>query len=313
MTRQNRLQTLSKEDARVLDALVENGGLNSEDIEALEGDDRERGKKIAGLLSLLDDYPVEDASDELVNATLARVNRAEDARTERLNLQATRELNEQLSGKRWRFPDLFATAAMLLLAVGVIWPVVNHARQSRMIALDHDNLRESHEGIASYSSGNNGMTPMQSVAGLLPDPFDWMGSHAGLHNQKVREACGDRLQSNDFHNPGGSLESQPYSFQVWQPGQDLLNAEQPIASNTNPLPAMSSNTIPMREQDARTNTLDHDGLGQNVLFGDGRVQMMEISEINGDRIWDPGSSAQGQIIAILRGEIDGDVSIFLIH
>jgi hypothetical protein len=313
MTRQNRLQTLSKEDARVLDALVENGGLNSEDIEALEGDDRQRGKKIAGLLSLLDDYPVEDASDELVNATLARVNRAEDARTERLNLQATRELNEQLSGKRWRFPDLFATAAMLLLAVGVIWPVVNHARQSRMIALDHDNLRESHEGIASYSSGNNGMTPMQSVAGLLPDPFDWMGSHAGLHNQKVREACGDRLQLNDFHNPGGSLQSQPYSFQVWQPGQDLLNAEQPIASNTNPLPAMSSNTIPMREQDARRNTLDHDGLGQNVLFGDGRVQMMEISEINGDRIWDPGSSAQGQIIAILRGEIDGDVSIFLIH
>ena len=69
----------------------------------------------------------------------------------------------------------------------------------------------------------------------------------------------------------------------------------------------------MREQDARTNTLDHDGLGQNVLFGDGRVQMMEISEINGDRIWDPGTSAQGQIIAILRGEIDGDVSIFLIH
>jgi prepilin-type processing-associated H-X9-DG protein len=313
MTRQNRLQTLSKEDARVLDALVENGGLDRDDIEGLEGDDRERGKKIAGLLALLDAYPVEDASDELVNATIARVNRSEDARSERMNLQASRELNDQLSGKRWRFPDLFATAAMLLLTVGVIWPVVNHARQSRMIALDHDNLSESHEGITSYAAGNNGMTPMQSVAGLLPDPFDWMGSHAGLHNQMIRETCGDRLQQNDFHNPGGSLEQHPYSFQVWQEGQDLLTAEQPIASNTNPLPAMASSMIPMREADARTNTLDHDGLGQNVLFGDGHVQMVEISEINGDRIWDPGTSSQGQIIAILRGEIDGDVSIFLIH
>ena len=313
MTAENRIQNLSEDDARVLDALLEHGGLDHEAMESLEGDDRERGRRIADLLSLLDAYPVEDASDDLVNATLARVNRAESDRADRMNFQARQEMNEQLSGRRWRFPDLFATAAMLLLAVGVIWPVVNHARQSRMIALDHDNLVENHEAMIGYGSANNGVTPMQSVAGLLPDPFDWMNAHSGMHNKLLRDACAPYGRPNDFHSPGGTLVDQPYSYQLWQAGQDLTSSEQPIASNTNPLPMMASGAPPLTGQDAMSNAHNHDGLGQNVLFGDGHVQMMEISEIGGDRIWDPGTTAQGHIIAIIRGEISGETSLFLIH
>ena len=312
MTSPQRTPRLTTEDARVLDELIENGGLDPEAVERLEGADRERGRRIIALFSLLDAYPVEDASDELVDATLARINRADDARSERMNFQARQGLNQQLSGRRWRFPDLFATAAMLLIAVGVVWPVVNHARQSRMIALDHDNLVENHEVMTAYR-GDRGVMPMQSVAGLLPPAFDWMGEHSGLHNRLIREETGDYARPDDFHGPEGTLVDAPYSYQVWQPGLDMGAADTPIATNTNPLPSMAAGSAPLTGEDARRNARNHGGLGQNVLFGDGHVRMIEISEIGGDRIWDPGTTAQGHLIAIIRGELDGATSLFLVH
>jgi hypothetical protein len=313
MTSPKRPPTLSKEDARVLDELLEHGGLESERIESLPEEDRQRARKIEGVLSLLDAYPVEDASDDLVHATLARINRAEDERSSRMNIQTKTEMSGQLSGKRWRFPDLFATAAMVLLAVGVIWPVMNHARQSRMIALDHDNMGETYEGITGYASTNNGLSPMESTASLLPDPFDWMTSHSGLHNQLIREQCDDHADRNDFHRPGGTVESDPYSFQVWQPGMDIMSAEQPIMSNTNPLVGLGSMDTPVSRSEAVRNSNSHDRLGQNVLFGDGHIEMLEDCQIIEDRIWDPGSNELGHLIAILKGEIDSEQIIFLIH
>ena len=313
MTSPNRPPTLSKDDARVLDELLEHGGLESDRIESLSDDDRLRARKIEGLLSLLDAYPVEDASDDLVHATLARINRAEDERASRMNIQTQAEMGGQLTGKRWRFPDLFATAAMVLLAVGVIWPVMNHARQSRMAALDHDNMGETYEGIAGYASMNNGLSPMEATAGLLPDPFDWMSADSGLHNRMIREQCADHAETNDFHRPGGTIESDPYSFQVWQPGIDLTSATQPIMSNTNPLIGMGDSGLPLPGSEAVRNSHSHDRLGQNILFGDGHVEMLEDSMMMDDRIWDPGTNELGHVIAILKGEIDGDQIIFLIH
>ena len=314
MTSPNPHRSLSDDDARVFDTLAEDG-LDLDSIAAMNGDDRKRAEKIGSLLSLLEDYPVEDASEDLVNATLTRVNRAEEQRSERLQIQNAQELSNALSGRRLRFPDLFATAAMLLLAVGVIWPVMNHTRQTRMVALDHDNMTEVHDGLSSYASANNGVTPMQSVAqaGLLPDPFNWLGSDAGKHNEAIRKACDSHNENDDFHQPEGSLKSDPYSFQLWHGDSKPMNADEPIVSNTNPLPLMSGSDGAMHHSEALQNSRSHRGMGQNVLFGDGHVEMIEISEITGDRLWDPGTTSEGMVIGILRGELSGEDTIFLIH
>ena len=313
MTSPKRPAQLSEADARVLDELLENGGLDVERAEAMTGEDAERAGKIRNLLGLLEDYPVEDASDDLVHATLARVNRAEDEQSARMSIGAQERFNDNLTGKRWRFPDLFATAAAVLLAIGVIWPVMNHARQSRLVALDHDNLRDTHEGLTRYAAANDGLTPMEATAGLLPDPFDWIASQAGLHNRLIREECDGHADENDFHRPGGTIRSNPYSFQVWQPGIDLASSDQPIASNTNPLCGLDRPNAPLQVSESMRNANCHDRLGQNVLFGDGHVETLGDCTIDGDRIWDPGTTDQGHVIAVLRGEIDGEHVIFLVH
>jgi len=312
MTLPNGPRKLSDNDARVLDMLAEDG-FDASRIDSLEEGDKPRAEAITNLLDLLEQYPVEEPSSELIDATLARINRAEQERDERMNFNTA--ASEQLSGQRWRFPDLFATAAMILLAVGVIWPVANSVRTNRIVAQDHDNLVENHDGISTYASANNGSTPMQAAAtaGILPDPFEWMGGHSGAHNDAIREASGSHTQANDFYLPGGDPDQHAYSFQVWSPGDDLLNSSRMIASNTNPLPAMRSLDGPMDADLALQNSRSHYGSGQNVLYGDGRVDMIEVSEFDGDRIWDPGTTASGYIIEILRGEQGGEDVIFLVH
>jgi len=312
MTSSKSPRTLSEDDARVLDQLAENG-FDSANIESLDAQDRPRGEAINNLFSLLERYPVEDASDELIDATLARVNRAEEERSDRMNFGVAAANTGQLSGRRWRFPDLFATAALILIAVGVIWPVSNSLRKSRAVAQDHDNLVENHAGMSTYASENNGATPMQAAASLLPDPFEWMGGHAGQHNAKIREACGSYARPDDFHQPGGDPSSDAYSFQVWSPGDDLLASNRVIASNANPLPALQGAPSPLTASEAVQNSRSHSGRGQNVLYGDGRVDLLETSEVDGDRIWDPGSTDGGQIIQIIRGGDRGEDLIFLIQ
>ena len=65
--------------------------------------------------------------------------------------------------------------------------------------------------------------------------------------------------------------------------------------------------------EALQNSQSHFGKGQNVLYGDGRVDLLDVSELDGDRIWDPGSTAGGQIIQIIRGGHRGEDLIFLIQ
>lgn len=313
MTSDNTQKRLSENDARVFDQLAEDG-FDAARRDSLQGEDRERADAICKLLSTLDDYPVEDASDDLVAATLTRVRRAEDERDERMNIQTAMNNSEQLSGRRWRFPDLFATAAMLLLAVGVIWPIANSFRQNRMVALDSSNLTENGTVMASYANDNNGSTPMESAASILPDPFDWLhADHAGKYNQAIQGHCADYGNPDDFYRPETSLEAHPYSFQVWSPTTGELMVEgRPIASNTNPLPGLNTGE-PIHVDEANRASMSHAGLGQNVLYGDGSVAMLDDHAIEGDRLWDPGADDSGVIIRIIKNQDYGKDVIFLIH
>jgi len=313
MTSDNTPKRLSENDARVFDELAEHG-FDASRSDAFQGEDRERADAICSLLHVLDDYPVEDASEDLVAATLTRVRRAEDEREERMNIQTAQANSEQLSGRRWHFPDLFATAAMLLIAVGVIWPIANSFRQNRMVALDSSNLTENGTTMASYANANNGTTPMEAAASILPDPFNWMHSdHTGKYNNAIRNECAEYGNQDDFYRPEASQQSDPYSFQVWTPNTGQLMAEgRPVASNTNPLPSLNTGN-PIHVDEATRTTLSHDGLGQNILYGDGSVAMTDNVIINGDRIWDPGADASSIIIRIIEGGDYGEDVIFLIH
>ena len=313
MTFENRPRRLSERDAHVLDQLAESG-FDPSLLESLDGEDRERGEVLCDLFEKLDDYPVENASDDLVAATLSRVRRAEDERANRMQIGAAETAGAgQLSGRRWRFPDLFATAAMLLLAVGVIWPIANAARGHRMVALDSSNLSENGSAMSSYANANNGKTPMEAVASIMPDPFEWLNSsHSGRHNAAIQKACASYANEDDFYRPEADPKAHAYSFQLWHPGcGDLMSEGRPIAANTNPLPGLGGETLSVEQADRATTS--HGGKGQNILFGDGSVEMTKDSTIDGDRIWAPGTDSTGLIIRIIRGGDPGEDAVFLIH
>ena len=309
MNEVNRIPRLSKRDAEILDTIAE-GGFDPARIEELQGEDRARAEAIMELLENLEQYPVDDASEDLVAATLARINRAEEERADRMQVGGPESAGGQLSGRRWRFPDLFATAAMILLAVGVIWPIANTVQSQRMVSLDASNLSENHRAITTYANANSGRSPMEEVASLLPDPFEWLGKDSGSHNDAIRTQLGDHASVDDFHRPEGDPIEHAYSFQLWNDGDDLLVADRPIVGNTNPLPGMGVRIL-MAEADLPSGS--HGDMGQNILYGDGTVELHPQSIIDGDLIWAPEASTGGLIIEIIRGGDRGKDLIFLLH
>ena len=304
---------LSPEDCRVLDLLAE-GGFDPSLLDELTDEDRPRGEAISSLLSTLDQYPVEDASTELVDATMARIQREEDERPRRMQIETHLQDRQEraLGGGRWRFPDLFATAAVVLIAVAVMWPITNTVRERRMIDLDSANLGENGRAMALYAGANNGASPMQATASILPDPFDWMGKHKGDYSTGIHEKMDSYASNhNDFRRPESAPGTNQYSYQHWQPGDSLMVEGRVVAANTSPLGSGSAASL--TESEALMNSASHGGRGQNVLFGDGSVQWVDTPHIDSDRLWDPGTDENGQVInLIIQGNRGQDV-IFLIH
>jgi hypothetical protein len=312
MTNPRSHKELSADDVRILDMIAEQG-FDESVLEKMDDSDQKRGAAITDLLGLLGEYPIEDASEELVDATVARVRRDETQRLERMRLpepDSKNQMQADLGGRRFHFPDLFATAAMLLLAVGVLWPIMNYARSGRLIMLDRANLNETGQNIALYSSSNNGSTPMEATAGILPDPFEWNGSHRGDYSKGVRNAMsGNEVIGNDYHCPETAPNLHPYSFQYWQNGDDLLESSRMLAANCSPIHA--SGKQPGLEHVSRNSPCHLEG--QNVLYGDSSVRWIDTWEIDGDRIWDIGVNDQGQLIEVLVGKKHIPDQYFLIN
>ena len=304
---------LNADDAQLLDMIAEHG-FDDSILAKMNESDRKRGTEIANLLGLLEAYPTEDASDELVDATIARIRRDDSQRLERMRLpepDSTQRTQADLGGRRFHFPDLFATAAMLLLAVGVLWPIMNYARSGRLVMLDRANLGETGQNVALYASANNGATPMQATAGILPDPFEWNGKHEGRYAEGVRNAmAGTGSSKNDYHCPESHPTVHPYSFQYWQDGDDLLQASRMLAANVSPVHAVSGEVELAHLKD---NSPCHLSKGQNILYGDNSVAWIETWEVDGDRIWDIGTDEQGALIEVLIRENRVSDRYFLIH
>ena len=99
----SRLDEASKQ---VVDRLLEQGLDNAKSSE--HDHDVNREETLRELLGLLEHYPVHDASDELLDATLARVDRHQSAQESRMRIS---DANSSTVRSRWRFPDLLASAA----------------------------------------------------------------------------------------------------------------------------------------------------------------------------------------------------------
>lgn len=150
-----RIAHLSDADSRAVDRLLESGL----DPEAPASSDP-RDTAVLELLGLLDDYPVEPAAQELVDATLARVAREEANLAARMSFQNTPRLSE----RRTKIPDFFAVAAALFLAAGIGLPLYQ-------VIDGQDRLRQSENRLLGVG---------QAIAGFSEDFSDLLPLHQGL-------------------------------------------------------------------------------------------------------------------------------------
>jgi len=156
---------LSADDQRLIDALLE-VGFDRNALSAVSPTDNRRLNAISAMLHRLEDYPVEDASETLIHATLARIDRHEDMQAARMKFDSQIDrLDGEKRSLRIRVPDFITVAAVILICVGVCWPMLSSIRQRSMDLACADNLRQVGYAFGQYAADNNQSLPM-AMAGF---------------------------------------------------------------------------------------------------------------------------------------------------
>jgi hypothetical protein len=296
---------LSPQDQRLLDALVE-CGFDPDALEALSAEDQQRVGALLKLMDLLDDYPVEDADDALVHATLARIDRHEDEAASRLSFTAAVEAKETGVGKRFRMPDLVSVAAVLLIATSIAWPLGSHLHKKSIDDGCANNMRRMATAFEQYAGDFGGAVPT-AQAGMFSS---WNPTrHNAVNLDPLLEGgyC-DRghLSCPGHDGPTGTAYSNLWLVEGhdyrWGVAQVTL-----IIGDRNPLIDGARSGMWMQPM---TISFNHGGRGQNVLATDGSCQWI-VEPVYGqyDYIWLPRG------VAFLQGEIrpSDPADVFLAH
>ncbi len=258
---------LSPQDQHLLDALVD-CGFNVDALEALPPQERKRADALVSLLDLLEDYPVEDADDTLVHATLARIDQHEDERAARMAFDNQDTEDSQTPRRRFRVPDFISVAAVILIGASVVWPVTTHLRHRAIDAGCANNLRFMAMGFGQYANDFDGVMPT-ARAGVFGA---WTQMESNLVNLKPLLAK-NYCEIEHLNCPGhDSMYGESYSYQ-WQvqgviPRWGTGARITVVLGDRNPvIDAVKSGRV----IDAGTISLNHPRRGQNVLTSGGVV------------------------------------------
>lgn len=274
--------TLSADDQRLLDGLIE-AGFDPSQMGHLSKAERQRVMQLQRLLGLMNDYPVEDAEDTLLHATMARIDRYEDQRAARMTVTP----NEQLSSgdRGFRASDLISVAAVILIAASVLWPLLATVRQQSIDRACANNMRMVGYAFGNYAADNNDAMPM-ARAGFLPGAsWDTVSNVVNLAPLVEGGYC-----SHGHLNCAGNHDhlENTYSYQWQKPGTRMTWGSGRITivlGDRNPLidAARAGHMLP-----GNTMSRDHRGRGQNVLASDGATLWLTDTVVGTrDNIWLP--------------------------
>ena len=302
--RHDLIDNLSPDDQRLVDALVESG-FDPAALGALSPSEQDKVRTLTSLFELLDDYPVEDADETLVHATLARIDRYEDQLTARLAFDDVAAEEEMPRGRRLRIPDFISIAAVILIGASVVWPVTSHLRHKSAIAGCGSNLRLLGMGFDQYAGDYDYAMPMAKT-----NPGTSWDSYHNVVNLKPM-IDGGYCQLHHMTCPGHrgrAGESFSYRWQI--PGQRAtwgVHHITVVLGDRNPIidAARQNRLIPPLSM-----SLNHNLRGQNTLSSDGSIMFLEQPLIGvNDNIWLPTG-----FLSLRRGDQPTDPwDIFLAH
>ncbi|MBG79940.1 MAG: hypothetical protein CMJ39_04420 [Phycisphaerae bacterium] len=224
--------SLEPQDAELFDRLVDvQFDLNA--LTDLDASTRARAERLTAMMGLLEDYPVEPMSTDqrslLVSATLARINREEELQQDRMRIDSGGRL------PRLRLREFVAIAAVLLMAVAIVFPMMKSTNQLDSMKGAQANLMGIYEALGGYQASHDGESPSavaddpgyQQVLGYSPTMLDVQGlddfgvSKEMLINPMMPEAL---KQGFSFHSQRQPLKIRfkPNSRVVIVSGQNTL-------------------------------------------------------------------------------------------
>ncbi len=222
----------------------------------------------------------------------------------------------------FRFADLLAAAAVLLIAAGLMLPVKNSMTESSRRAVCMSNLQSAGLGLGLYAMSNNEALPMATAGfgGSWSQVGDPSHSHSANLYTLVRTkhvtpwmlACpgnpdAPREPLDEQAMDWRSLEEVSYSYRLMPAGQnraDRLDGDSVVLADRSPVLLAA---IQRRRISPETCSPNHGHEGQHLLHLDDSVRWTTTPVLeNGDNIWLPRAIERFVHDARLkRGLIDG--------
>jgi hypothetical protein len=282
---QNNPASLTPADTAAFDRLASEG-FNAELLSSLSGDEQQRGEATASLLGLLEHYPADELSDEdqqtLVDATMARIRRAQDDRRDRMQMDNHPVMLGR--GLRFRIAEGLAVAAVVAMATAALWSFGTTARDRAMSADSRRNLGDLHAGMTSFFDATGGYA-MQDA----PSPVGELlhgGPAMTLNIEQVVDAgyCPVEALMNS-RRPGSGHGG--FSFAVLAPGHEphLASSQMILAGDRNPVLAglLDGKTYAEAMSDApwHVRLIEQ----PSVLFSDGHTEDLKHATHGLDSVW----------------------------
>lgn len=296
---------LCQDDEDALEALILAGG----EVSRLPSRVRERASRLAALASLVSSTPVQAGTprSNLIDATLARIDAAEEEQVERYRIG-------RRPGIRWA--DLVSVAAVMLVMASVAFPVLGSLRDaSRRVACQTNLSRVAqamglyagahHSALPSATAGfggrpwmNVGTTPEQSNSAnlyvLVSNRYSRLGDLACSGNPNA-----PTVETSDHARDWSRLEEVSYSYQIQDGrGNRVWSAPtaQVIVADRSPVVLRIARRDAIRPEE---NSPNHGQRGQHALLSDGTVVWLKSPVLeSGDNIWLP--RAIEQVVAQIR-------------
>jgi hypothetical protein len=294
---------LSAEDRAVLDMLVERG-FDASALPPMSPERRLRVQAVQSVFGLLSDYPVEDADDLLVDATMARIARSD--RSHRpIPIGSARMDSASVERRRWRIPDLVSIAAIVLILASIAIPVLSNVRRQMVDEGCATNMRTIAQAFTQYASDYEGRMPVARAG--FGHGWDSFSNSLNLKPLVDHGYCDQgHMDCPGNHEHGGPSYS--YQFQapkltyIW--GVTNLGV---VFADRNPLiDAARALKVPPPPMSM---SINHGGRGQNTLQGDGAVIFLVQPAYRRDNIWLP----EGKSTLSEGDEPASDQDIFLVH
>jgi hypothetical protein len=309
---------LGPADAAAVDAALEArtrdpaaAGLHLTDPPAASQEEQQRARRVEAIFALLERCPVEEPSADLAERALARVAHA---RQQRRFARQVDELTAPPVAFRWT--ELIAVAAVLLLGLSVLWPMLVQSHHDALQADCARHLAVAGSALGSYANDHDGLLPRAPVApgsawwnvGAPPTPSGAVQSNSAnlylLARQHYLEpdtlACPENpnaprtLDPAQSDWPNGLAVSYSYQNQFGAPARLSEFPHLIVLADKNPLFTVlpdNMHVLHFREDlpPDSPSALHPSPHGQNVLRASGQVLWTSspVMEIDGhtDNIW----------------------------